>query len=61
MVCANNEARYVREFDLLRHKLGLDGMSALYPPSLVNELRASADKFLTDRNPVRPADLDDCR
>jgi hypothetical protein len=51
MVCANKDAYYVREFDVLRKKLGLNIVSDMYQTVLEYELQGCAAKFAVEARP----------
>jgi hypothetical protein len=48
MVCANKEAYYVRQFDVMRKKLGLNIVSSMYQTALEHELQGSTAALMTD-------------
>lgn len=58
MVAANKEARFVRELDLFRNKLGIRATAGSFSIAAQNELQVSASKFRVERERDRGHDCD---
>ncbi len=56
MVCINRSFAYIRELDVFRSKLGIDGEQATYEVASSNELRWSLEKFLVEDHNLRSDD-----
>jgi hypothetical protein len=56
MVCINRSAVCIRELDVFRSKLGIDGEQTVYEVASENELRWSLEKFLVEDHDLPSGD-----